>query len=92
MNSSVIGKIEKARRYAQERERIRFQTLSIHFHGENGDHHVSLVDEKWSCSCDYFAAGHGNCAHTMALERILEGMLPPAATSLSPPAEQSQRL
>lgn len=80
VNSSVIGKIEKARRYAQERDRMRFTALSVDFHGENGDHKVSFSDEKWSCSCDFFA-GYGACAHTMALERVLEGMLPAAASS-----------
>jgi hypothetical protein len=75
VNSSVIGKIEKAKRYAQERERIRFVGLSVDFNGENGDHKVSLTDEQWHCSCDFFE-GHGACAHTMALERVLENMLP----------------
>ena len=80
MNSSVIGKIEKAKRYAQERERIRFTGINVDFKGENGDHQVSLSEEKWHCSCDFFA-GYGACAHTMALERVLEGMLPAAATA-----------
>ncbi len=75
MNSSVIGKIEKAKRYALERERIRFTSLTVDFHGENGDHKVSFSDEKWHCACDFFA-GYGTCAHTMALERVLESMLP----------------
>jgi hypothetical protein len=83
MNSSVIGKIEKARRYAQERDRIRMQSLSVHFRGENGDHFVELANEKWRCTCDFFA-GYGACAHTMALERILDGMLPPGVTAASP--------
>ncbi len=80
MNSSVIGKIEKAKRYAQERERIRFTTLSVHFHGENGDHNVELTSGRWHCTCDFFA-GYGACAHTMAMERVLEGMLPPEVMS-----------
>ena len=80
MNSSVIGKIEKAKRYAQERDRVHFDGLSVRFHGENDDHTVSLAEERWHCGCDFFAS-HGTCAHTMALERILEGMLPAAAAS-----------
>ncbi len=80
MNSSLIGKIEKAKRYAQERDRIRFTGLSVNFHGENADHRVEMSGEKWRCTCDFFA-GYGSCAHTMALERILEGMLPPAVLS-----------
>jgi len=80
VNSSVIGKIEKAKRYAQERNRMRFTSLSVNFHGENGDHQVGLEAEKWRCTCDFFA-GYGVCAHTMALERVLEGMLPATASS-----------
>ena len=80
MNSSVIGKIEKAKRYAQERNRMRFSTLSVKFHGENGDHLVELSGDKWHCTCDFFA-GYGACAHSMALERVLDGMLPEGISS-----------
>ena len=86
MNSSLIGKIEKAKRYAQERDRIRFTALSVSFHGENADHQVELAAGKWRCTCDFFA-GYGACAHTMALERILEGMLAPEIVS----SQQLQR-
>jgi hypothetical protein len=80
VNSSVIGKIEKAKRYAQERDRMQVTGLSVHFRGENDDHDVSLSNEKWNCTCDFFG-GHGTCAHTMALERVLEGMLPNASSA-----------
>ncbi len=78
MNSSLIGKIEKAKRYAQERGRIRVLGLKVDFDGENDKHEVSLDDDTWRCSCDFFA-GWGACAHTMALERIFDGMLPRSA-------------
>ena len=81
MNSSVIGKIEKAKLYARERSRMKVSDLTVAFHGENGDHQVTLVDNRWHCSCDFFATGHGACAHTMALERVLEGMLEPEVVS-----------
>jgi hypothetical protein len=80
VNSSVIGKIEKAKRYAQERDRMQVSSMSVHFRGENDDHEVALADGRWKCSCDFFK-GHGTCAHTMALERVLEGMLPAASLS-----------
>lgn len=83
MNSSVIGKIEKARRYAQEKHRIRFESFEVSFQGENSDHKVNLSGEKLRCTCDFFA-GYGTCAHTMTLERILEGMLPATAASQIP--------
>ena len=80
VNSSLIGKIEKARRYAQERSRMRFSAFRVDFKGENGDHTVEFDNEKWRCTCDFFD-GYGACAHTMALERVLEDMLPAAASS-----------
>lgn len=91
MNSSVIGKIEKAKRYAQERDRMRVNSLSVHFRGENGDHYVELASEKWRCTCDFFAS-YGACAHTMALERVLDGMLPAnimAASPMQPAADRA---
>jgi hypothetical protein len=75
MNSSLIGKIEKAKRYAEERHRLRFRKFAVDFQGENDAHQVSLDQECWHCTCDFFAV-RGVCSHTMALERILEGMLP----------------
>lgn len=76
LQSSLIGKIEKARRYADEREqRITFDALTVTFRGENDDHDVRLDGSQWSCSCDFFE-GYGMCCHTMALERVLDGMLP----------------
>lgn len=77
MNSSVIGKIEKAKRYAQERTRIKFNALSIHFAGENGDHDVNFADDKWHCSCDFFA-GYGACATRWPLNASSRVCCPPA--------------
>jgi hypothetical protein len=75
MQSSLIGKVEKARVYAQERHRMKVDDLHVAFHGENSDHDVSLHDGKWSCTCDFFSTW-SVCSHTMALERVLEGMVP----------------
>lgn len=78
MNSSLIGKIEKAKRYAKEPNRFQFTSLSVQVEGDNGAHEVSLADNRWSCQCDFFA-GWGVCSHTMAIERLLDGMLPKEA-------------
>jgi len=78
MKSDLIGKIEKARRYAQERHRVRFHSLGVTFQGDHDAHEVSLAEGRWHCTCRFFAAW-GLCSHTMALERILEGMLPEEA-------------
>jgi hypothetical protein len=78
MDSSVIGKIDKAKRYASERDRISIRSLTAHFRGENSEHDLEFVDSEWKCNCNYFV-GHGNCAHTMAMERVLEEMVPAPA-------------
>lgn len=78
MNSGLIGKIDKAKKYAQERDRMHVNTLQVDFRGENDTHHVALEADVWRCTCDFFS-GWGACAHTMALERILDGMIPTAA-------------
>jgi hypothetical protein len=71
----LIGKVQKAKQYAQEPERIRFTSLSVEFHGENGDHRVTYDNGRWHCTCHFFE-GWGICCHTMALERILGVMVP----------------
>ena len=74
MDYGMIGKIEKAKRYAQERERIRFISFHATFEGENNPHMINFENGEWKCDCHFFLT-RGVCSHTMALERILEGML-----------------
>ncbi|MFH1003429.1 MAG: hypothetical protein V1780_04715 [Chloroflexota bacterium] len=78
MQSSLIGKIEKAKRYAQETERITFTEFSVNFRGENDDYTTGYRDGRWHCSCPFFANWEV-CSHTMALERVLASMLPKEA-------------
>jgi hypothetical protein len=75
MQSSLIGKVEKAKIYAGERYRMQVDGLHVAFHGENSDHEVSMKDGHWSCNCDFFGEWDV-CSHTMALERVLDGMVP----------------
>ncbi|MFC2044192.1 SWIM zinc finger family protein [Chloroflexota bacterium] len=75
MQSSLIGKIEKAKRYAQEKERVTFSELKASFKGDSDDHIVEYKDDGWHCTCDFFS-NRGFCSHTMAMERILGDMLP----------------
>lgn len=82
MQSSLISKVEKARVYAGERHRIQFDDLRVTFHGENSDHEVTLSNGTWSCNCDFFASW-SVCSHTMALERILAGMVPAQEAALA---------
>ena len=78
MQSSLIGKIEKAKRYAQEPERVTFLELSVKFRGENNNYITEYKEGRWHCSCHFFSSWRV-CSHTMALERILGDMLPEEA-------------
>lgn len=77
MDYGMIGKIEKAKRYAEQRDRIRFESFRATFDGENNPHAVEFAGGAWTCDCEFFVS-RGVCSHTMALERVLEGMLPVA--------------
>ena len=74
MQSDMIHKIETARRYAEEPERIKFDELRATFHGGNSNHVISLKDGHWGCDCSFFH-GWGTCAHVRAMQRILNPML-----------------
>ena len=82
MHSSLISKIEKSRTYAEERGRVSFNTFSASFRGNHNSYDVSYDGESWHCSCPFFAT-RALCSHTMALQRILEGMLPKEAKTES---------
>jgi hypothetical protein len=75
MDYGLINKIQKAKRYAEEKNRIHINSLTVTFDGANNPHTVHFQDGTWQCDCDFFAT-RGQCSHTMALEIILEDMLP----------------
>ena len=75
MQSSLIGKVEKARRYALEKNRVSFSTFTASFKGDHDSYSVAYDQGKWRCTCHSFAQ-FGLCSHTMALQKILEGMIP----------------
>jgi len=73
------GKIAKAKRYAEERERFRFNQFSVTFSGANNPHQVGFDNGTFHCDCEFFIM-HRWCCHTRALEIVLDKMLPqPAA-------------
>jgi len=76
MDSGMIGKIQKAKRYAQELDRIAFNEFKVTFRGNHNTYTVAYDEGQWSCGCNFFAK-RGVCSHTMALERILGVMLAP---------------
>lgn len=75
MHSSIVSKIEKARTYAEERDRVSITTFGATFRGNHNSYQVSYGSGSWHCSCPFFAT-RALCSHTMALQRILEGMVP----------------
>lgn len=85
MDSGMIGKIQKSKRYAEEPERIRFEQFQVSFKGTNSQHRVEYKDGRWQCTCNFFAS-RGVCSHTMAMERILGVMLPAEAITAAEPA------
>lgn len=80
MESGMISKIQKAKRYAQEKDRITFEQFRVRFRGEHDTYTLTFSEGKWTCQCNFFQS-HGVCSHTMALERILGVMLPVAAST-----------
>ena len=80
MDSGMIGKIEKAKRYAQELDRIKFEEFKVTVDGDHSTHFVSYSDGQWRCDCGFFAK-RGVCSHIMALERILGVTVPMAHES-----------
>lgn len=74
MDSGMIGKIEKAKRYAEEKDRISFTSFEASFKGDNNGHTVYYNQGKWTCDCGFFQT-RGVCVHTMALEMVLNGMI-----------------
>ena len=74
MDSSIVSKIDKSRTYAEEKERVTITSLQASFDGNHNSYQVTFGEDGWNCRCHYFDT-RGVCSHTMALERILEGML-----------------
>ena len=75
MDYGMISKIEKAKIYSEERERITFKSLKVELNGDNNAPHTVEYNEGiWKCDWDFFAS-RGICSHSMALERILRDMV-----------------
>jgi hypothetical protein len=74
-DAGMISKIQKAKRYAQEMDRISFDSFQVTFRGDHNIYTVSYDQGQWNCQCNFFSA-RGVCSHTMTMERVLGGMLP----------------
>ena len=74
MNSSIIGKIDKARKYAEEKDRVSINSFSATFQGNHNSYDVTFNAGAWDCQCHFFA-NRNVCSHTMALQRMLDDVL-----------------
>ncbi len=83
MDSSMISKIEKAMRYADEPDRINFVEFKLSFNGDHKPHAVTYDRGKWTCDCEFFNT-RGVCSHVMTMERVLRGMVEPAEAVPTP--------
>jgi hypothetical protein len=72
---NVVSDVEKAVRYADEKDRILFNSFKATIRGNNGDHDVSYDQGTWHCDSNSFRL-RGVSSHTIAMERLLKGMLP----------------
>lgn len=81
MRSDLISRIEKANRYAGEKDRINIRSLTVDFRGTHNTHLTSYIDGKWNCTCQFFAKWE-TCSHSMAMQKILGEMLPEEARSV----------
>jgi len=44
MDYGMIGKIEKAKKYAEQRDRFTVETLTVTFTGDNNPHKINLME------------------------------------------------
>ncbi len=74
MDSGMISKIQKAKRYAEEPDRVEVEQLVVRFKGEHDTYEVTYQNGEWHCQCAFFQQ-RGLCSHTMAMERLLSPMV-----------------
>ncbi|MCH7842410.1 MAG: hypothetical protein IID01_06540 [Chloroflexi bacterium] len=74
MDSSIIGKIQKAKQYAEQKDRVNITSFAATFKGNHDEYDVRFENGAWLCGCHFFATRE-ICSHTMALQRILDEML-----------------
>ena len=75
MQSSLIGKIQKAHLYAQEPDRVAVQEFSASFRGDHDSYTVTFKAGAWSCTCA-FNPDWGVCSHVLATQRLMGPIAP----------------
>jgi hypothetical protein len=76
IDSSLVRKIEKAKDYAVQPDRVTLRQCAMQFRGDNSDHEIAYEAGKWKCNCDYFVSGHGTCSHIMAVQLMMKDLAP----------------
>jgi hypothetical protein len=80
---NVVSDVDKASRYAEERDRLFFTAFNVTFHGNNSEHTVTYDNGVWFCDSASFKL-RGVSSHVIAMERLLKGMVVPAPTPVLP--------
>ena len=70
MHSSLISKVEKAKRYAEERDRLAFSSFKVTFRGDHNTYELSYNSGDWVCGCPFFQS-HDSC--TISLPDVPTG-------------------
>jgi hypothetical protein len=78
---NVVSDVEKASRYADETDRLLFNSFKVTIRGNNSDHVVSYHNGNWTCDSNSFRL-RGVSSHTIAMERLLKGMLAAEPTAV----------
>jgi hypothetical protein len=79
MDYGMIGQVAKAKHYAEERQRIQFTAFTVEMVGDNNTHTITYDNGTWHGTSSFFLA-HGWSSHTVALEKLLKGMVTPIAS------------
>ena len=82
MDSAYISKVQKAITYAEEKDRVMINGLAVTFRGNHNTYMVHYDQGRWNCSCGFFPT-RGFCSHSMAIDRMLDKMLPKVTTTVS---------
>ncbi len=76
---NIVSDVKKAKRYADETDRITIKSFDCTFEGYNKPHQITYDNGKWTSTASFFQQ-RGVCSHTMALEKILKGFVEPVRT------------
>jgi hypothetical protein len=67
--SSLLSKIDKAKRYVREPERFSITSDQAQVHSDHGTRNLMKKDNQWICDCN-FHQEHLVCSHIIALKEL----------------------